>query len=124
MGVDFYVCHNCGETFPDCGEYVSCEDCGTTWCCEECAEEEGFVKEHCIKYDVFGYRDLEDERRTRNCKNECDVCCEFYVPDSCKFCREEDYEDYVLLNKALKLLNMTREDLVKKMNEEIRSIVK
>ena len=27
MGVDFYSCHYCEETFPDCGSYVSCE-CG------------------------------------------------------------------------------------------------
>ena len=25
MGVDFYPCSNCGETFPDCGEYHICD---------------------------------------------------------------------------------------------------
>lgn len=25
MGVDFYPCDKCGETFPDCGEYDHCE---------------------------------------------------------------------------------------------------
>lgn len=25
MGVDFYSCDNCGETFPDCGTYIHCE---------------------------------------------------------------------------------------------------
>ena len=40
MSIDYYSCNNCGETFPDCGDYVSCEGCGTKWCCDECAEEE------------------------------------------------------------------------------------
>ena len=31
MSVDYYTCHNCEETFCDCGEYVSCE-CGNVWC--------------------------------------------------------------------------------------------
>lgn len=117
MGVDFYICHNCEETFPDCGEYVSCESCGTKWCCEECAEEEGYIEEHCTKYNVFGYSDLKDEQRIRKCEKTYCSDCEFYVPDSCKFCRKEDYEDYILLNKALELLNMTREDLIQKMKE-------
>lgn len=25
MGVDFYACENCGDTFPDCGTYIHCE---------------------------------------------------------------------------------------------------
>lgn len=25
MGVDYYACEHCGETFPDCGEYMRCE---------------------------------------------------------------------------------------------------
>lgn len=25
MGVDYYTCENCGETFPDCGTYAKCE---------------------------------------------------------------------------------------------------
>ena len=26
MGVDYYSCDNCGETFPDCGIYIHCEN--------------------------------------------------------------------------------------------------
>ena len=117
MGASYYTCHNCGYTFSDYGEFISCEECGTRWCCEECAEEEGFVEGHCTKYNVFGYRDLDDERRIRNCEKKYCSDCEFYVPDSCKFCRKEDYEDYELLNKALELLGMNREDLIKRMKE-------
>lgn len=38
MGVDFYACANCEETFPDCGDYVSCEQCYRHYCCSECAD--------------------------------------------------------------------------------------
>jgi hypothetical protein len=118
MSVDFWSCHNCGETFPDCGEYVSCESCGTVWCCDECAEEEGYIEEHCKKWDVCGYDDLNEERKIRKCDYEwCDTCPE-YVADSCKYCRGEDYEDSELLDKALELLKMKREDLVDIMNKK------
>ena len=35
MGVDFYVCRACDETFPDCGPYVRCEGCGKPYCGDE-----------------------------------------------------------------------------------------
>jgi hypothetical protein len=38
MGVDFYACANCETTFPDCGDYVSCEQCYRHYCCGECAD--------------------------------------------------------------------------------------
>ena len=38
MGVDFYACSNCETTFPDCGDYVSCEQCYRHYCCNECAD--------------------------------------------------------------------------------------
>lgn len=119
MGVDFYTCHSCEDTFPDCGDYVICESCGTHWCSDKCAEEEGYIAEHCTKYNVFGCEDLEAERKVRKCvRNYCDGTCEFYVLDSCKFCRGEDYEDGELLSKALDLLGMTREELIHKMESE------
>lgn len=43
MGVEFYTCENCRETFSDYGKYVSCETCSTKWCCDECAEEDGYI---------------------------------------------------------------------------------
>lgn len=119
MGVDFYTCHSCEDTFPDFGDYVTCESCGTHWCSDECAEEEGYIEEHCTKYNVYGYIDLNAEREIRGCNhNYCGETCEFYVLGSCKFCRNEDYEDYELLSKALHLLGMTRDKLIKKMKAE------
>lgn len=116
MGVDYYSCHNCEETFPDCGYYVTCQSCFTHWCSEECAAEEGYVEEHCSKHNIFNRDDMEHFREN-NCEHDDCVECEHYEPDSCKYCRNEDYEDNELLDKALELLNMTREDLIQKMKE-------
>ena len=44
MGVDWYSCKYCGETFPDCGDFVSCE-CGEHWCDYDCAEADGFERD-------------------------------------------------------------------------------
>lgn len=118
MSVDYLVCENCGDTFPDCGYYVTCEGCGTDWCSDECAQEDGFVREHCSKYSYLNNRDLMEEYREEYCNFEYCTECEYYNPESCKYCRKEDYEDYVLLDKALELLGMSREELVKLVNEE------
>lgn len=118
MSVDYYTCHKCEETFCDCGEYVSCE-CGNVWCSEECAEEDGFIAEHCKKHDVYGWSDMNDERKIRGCDySYCSDSCPEYVRDSCKYCREEDYEDRFLLKKALEVLKISREDLIKIVKDE------
>lgn len=35
MGVDWFSCSACGDTFPDCGYYIQCEACGYMFgpCC-------------------------------------------------------------------------------------------
>jgi hypothetical protein len=41
MGVDFYSCDNCGETFPDCGPHIRCEHGHTIGpCCYPHNEED------------------------------------------------------------------------------------
>lgn len=117
MSVDYYVCNYCGETFSDCGSYVSCEECCTRWCSDECAELDGYIAGHCKKYDVYGYSDLDDERRVRDCEYSYCSACPEYVSGSCKYCRNEDYDDLTLLNKALELLHMKREELVEVVNK-------
>lgn len=114
MGVDFYSCHYCEDTFPDCGEYVNCE-CGNHWCSMECAEEEGFVSQYCKLHPDLDDSELMDEYARKHCNRKyCSDDCENYVLSSCKFCREEDYEDRELLEQALNLLNMSREELIRK----------
>lgn len=43
MGVDFYTCDVCGNTFCDCGPYARCDECDGKLC-PDCME----------KYEVFG----------------------------------------------------------------------
>lgn len=88
MGVDFWACRNCGETFPDCGYYTGCS-CGEVWCCESCAKADGFAEEIDEETD-----EVIDDSGT------------------CNFCREEDFKDCELLNHALDLLKMERNDLI------------
>jgi hypothetical protein len=85
MGIDWEVCHYCGDTFPDCGDHESCE-CGNHWCSFECAENEGFV------------RDEEAEEKD--------------LESSCNFCRGEDYTDSELLSFLLdEIVKISREDV-------------
>lgn len=92
MGVDYYVCVHCGESFPDCGYYVHCEGyikgvgyCDSVWCSVECAEADGAI------YDSHSD----------------------YAPSSCKYCRKEDVMNDQLIEFMLKYFNLSREDMVK-----------
>ncbi|OME54127.1 hypothetical protein BSK59_16230 [Paenibacillus odorifer] len=92
MGVDFYACNNCRDTFPDCGHYVSCE-CGEHWCSDECAEEEGFRREP----DGFMYKGQYGEYKHST---------------SCGFCRQEDFSDTELLDFLIRSHNSSRAEVI------------
>lgn len=113
MGVDYLVCKHCGRTFPDCGDYVRCnDDCYAKWCCDECAEADGLEYDRCeLGYDI-------DSDNGRCERQDCyEDGCEYYIPDrSCSYCREEDYSDGDLLEFALGLLGMSRQALIDKNN--------
>jgi hypothetical protein len=97
MGIDYYSCKRCGEGFPDCGDYVSCgENCSNHWCSYECAKEDGFVQG-------------ENEDGDRD-----------YYKDSCKYCREENFEDSALLEFALITLELTRDELVEMYKSRVK----
>lgn len=61
MGIEFFPCAICGETFPDCGDYYSCDDCGNVFCSHECAklifdEDDGYSRCCiCLKSQVSDY---------------------------------------------------------------------
>jgi hypothetical protein len=89
MGIDWKTCNCCGDTFPDCGDYIRCK-CDTKWCGKKCAESEGYKDENAEKpYD----EDLV----------------------SCSWCRNELFTDNELLSYALTILNLTREQLISKL---------
>lgn len=83
MGVDFYICHYCQETFPDCGSYTHCGNCYNHWCSDECAEKEGWI----LPEDSDDYED-----------------------STCSFCRREAVEDYELLEYIIDNTNFSKEE--------------
>lgn len=110
MGVDWYPCKRCGTTYPDCGDYVSCS-CGKSWCSDKCAEEDGYIQEYCKLGKLIDDQIAEEECEFADKDNNCWQCSD-YVEESCKYCREEDFDDAVLLEYALVGLKMSREELI------------
>ena len=102
----FFDCNVCGESVCKCGNFVSCE-CSREWCSDECAEVDGFERGSCR----FGY-DMDDKEEHGCTEKYCENCDNF-VEAGCKYCREEDFEDDVLLEYVLdKHLNMSRQELI------------
>lgn len=83
MGVDFYTCANCGDTFPDCGYYFSCYTCSHHFCSNTC-----------------GGRKVEERPDDPPNMEEITTCI---------LCRKEDATDYQLLQFLLKHFNITRQ---------------
>lgn len=116
MSIEYLICERCEKTFADCSGYTVCESCNTHWCSDECAEEDGYVREHCKLHLDLDDRDLMEEYREGHC-NYDDCCdCPHYESASCKYCRKEDYDDSLLLNYCMELLSVTREELIEKYN--------
>lgn len=98
MGVDFYVCKRCDDTFPDCGYYISC-GCGKKWCSEQCAEEDGYVCEDDYEYEGDWY---EGDR-------------------NCSYCRLETADDHTLFLFLRTKLNLTREEVLDQWKASVKA---
>ena len=124
MGVDFYPCKSCEEVFCDCGDYVWCAQCGSKWCSDDCASDDWYEKANCslgICISEEGCLENYNEECPKYCSSDdiyydCDGC-ENYVETSCKYCRKADYEDSELLNYALNMLDISRNDFIAAINE-------
>jgi len=88
MGVDWYPCESCGDTFPDAGYYVYCEGCGRQWCSDGCASSDGYE----CPVDEEGEEIIEES--------------------TCGYCRGEQFDDDEILAEALNLLGKSREDII------------
>jgi len=85
MGIDFYACDNCGETFPDCGDYFRC-DCGDKFCSTECGDSKVVEPASSDDEDDDSYRE---------------------EVTTCMHCRLESATSYDLLLFILAKFNMT-----------------
>lgn len=98
MSVNYYVCKNCGNTFCDCGDYVSCE-CGESWCSDSCAEEDGFVR-----------KDYECD-----CEDDCNCEEEYEETSSCGYCRCEKFDEFQIIQYLLAKYNISEDDIIQEM---------
>lgn len=101
MGVDFYTCTYCDETYPDCGDYFAC-DCGINYCCYKCGDGKTKDNESIDNCVNFSYKDEK----------------------TCRICRNEYVTDYHLLDYLLKVCRLTREEAQKLYIEHKMSITK
>ena len=109
MGIDYYVCSVCGDTFPDCGEYYTCS-CGRHYCCQSCADEDGAINP-CDNCEFEKYSDV--CKKNGDCDGELD-----YDFASCKICRHEEYEDDSILKYLLEKLKLTKEIVINEMKSK------
>ena len=86
MGVDFYTRAICEYNFPDCGDYVTCEECYNHFCSDECAS---------LKPIQTSDEEEFNEDLT-----------------SCCLCRKEVANDYILLGVLLRHYNLTKEQVL------------
>ena len=107
MGVDYYSCDRCKDTYCDCGYYVTCyEDaggCGRSWCSDECAEKDGYRECSCKlgkDIDSQGYANEDCEYLERDSSYCGD--CENFIEASCNYCRNEDFEEEDIIDYILK----------------------
>lgn len=74
MGVDWYACPSCRETYPDCGHHGTCIGCEQTYCggCfDDFAEKYGLIDDSHDRYSWYGQALVE-----------CDHCNGTIVSDS------------------------------------------
>jgi len=96
MGIDYYSCDHCGEAFGDYWDgYEMCE-CGKHYCSQECANDNGF-----IRYDEEYEGEIPMHKNGK-----------WELESSCVFCRGESVEDEKLLNFALEVLNVSKDELI------------
>lgn len=89
MGVSYYECAGCSFGYRDDSEYVRHCDCGSGFCSFECGE-------------LTNCGEWNDDNMSYHIDPEKDM--------TCKICRKEAENDYVLLQALLKHFNITREE--------------
>ena len=82
MSVDYFVCQNCGDTFPDCYDYFTCSSCESIFCSDKCGGRK------IVEDDGISDQDLTD----------------------CVLCRMEVISDHDLIKYLLLKYNITYDE--------------
>lgn len=91
MGVDWYTCNHCNDTYSDAGHYGSCSKCEDRYCgsCyDEFVEKYGLIDEDHEQYSYYGES----------------------LPE-CDYCNGTEVDDSELLDFALEMLGMSENEL-------------
>lgn len=93
MGVEWYTCKSCEDTYCDAGLYGTCAGCEEHYCnsCHKSNKNKyGTVEDGSKEADYFGSN----------------------ASKQCEFCSGDVIEDSTLLNFALELLEVSYDELV------------
>lgn len=100
MSEEYYICKRCKEIFSDYGDYANCE-CGFHWCNGKCAKQDGLINH------------IDDNNKIcDSCDEDCHKCEKDLPETTCKYCREEDFDDRILLNFLMNVFKLNREKLI------------
>jgi len=119
MGIDYYSCDHCGDSFPGVRHHVWC-DCGMVWCSDECADADGYNSIICKRgFDIQDgiHPETHEECYKYTCEDDCESECEDSPESNCKYCRKEDYSDTELLRFAMQYFQIDRFRLINLLNK-------
>jgi len=96
MGIDYYTCANCRDTFPDCISYFSCENCGQHFCSNKCGK-----------------------RQVSEPPDDIDDDADWEETVTCIFCRTEAVTDDDMIDFLLKELNITYDQALERYKQAV-----
>ena len=104
MGVDYYLCVQCQETFPDCDEYTTCYSCEHDLC-SNCMKY-CLVKKDCYVCKKCANDDLTQEQ--------CKIIAEFLIEQQTEF---KSLNDVRIFLRQKGLINPSLVDIITKNTE-------
>lgn len=93
MGVDWYPCAICGETFPDCGHYGHCSECESKLC------------GRCLNEQVSKYGNPEEGSKKESWFGS-------YSADKCDLCSGLIIYDKDILDYLLNINSLTKDEVI------------
>ena len=110
MGIDYYACQLCSNTFPDCGEYDTCGCCGSHFC-KSCGEKQE---------KRYGYFETDEDG---NDESEDEKYQDYYTASdgnlkACDKCSLNIVDNHVMVEFLLKKFKVNRKNAEKEIREK------